>query len=90
LVPAAFADGQSLVFVENVEFNLTVAAFAVPRVLTSLSHIAYSPLVILPFNLLQRFKLLRLSIKGKSRETYVKVKVKHLLLYSICLCRHVL
>jgi hypothetical protein len=42
LVPAAFADGQGLVFVENVEFNLTVAALAVPRVLTSFSHSSFT------------------------------------------------
>jgi hypothetical protein len=38
LVPAVFADGQDFVLVEDVKLNLTVAAFAVPRIPASFSH----------------------------------------------------
>ena len=39
LAPAAAADRQGFVFVKNVKLNVAVFAFAIPRVLTSFSHL---------------------------------------------------
>jgi hypothetical protein len=72
LVPAVLADWQNFVLVENVKLNLTVAALAVPRIPARFSHNSFT----LGNSFLQlflRFKLLRLSVNRKSRETHVKV-----------------
>jgi len=39
LAPATAADGQGFVLIVNVEFNIAVVAFSVPRISASFSHL---------------------------------------------------
>jgi hypothetical protein len=46
LAPAAAADRQCLVLVVNVEFDVAVSAFAVPRVFARFSHFLATPVTV--------------------------------------------